>query len=150
MEDNKKYSGLDAEIEALKKKLKNGDIDKSTYDSEMEDIENIYKKKQIVESNYSEKLEEKDTFSASSLVSETSVNLDDIKKSSILYNTLLSCLLRQGSRLKKHSHESIMEDFRNKFGENSEDNKIEIYVIKNTDIGMEEFKSSADESERNG
>ncbi len=98
--------------------------------------------------SYNEKRDEKSPFSSSSLISENAdIDIETIKKSSVLYNTLLSCLLEQGSRLAKHSHESIMEDFRNKFGENSEDNKIEVFIVKNTDIDMKEFRDSADDSE---
>ena len=87
--------------------------------------------------------------SASSIVSNTDITLEDIKRSSELYNVLLSYLLKQGNKLKKHSHESVMEDFKSKFGENSDDNRIEVFFISGTDINMDDFKKDADDSELN-
>jgi len=91
--------------------------------------------------------ENKSVGSASGLLDSLEVKQEEIKNSKSLYNCLLSNILSQSIRIPKHAHESIMEDFTQRFGSNSEENIISIREIKKTDISLEEFRKKCEISE---
>lgn len=98
----------------------------------------------IIKNYFNEKKRNIDIGSASGLLNETEISQEEIKNDIALYNCLLSNLLSQSIRIPKHSHESIMQDFVERFGSNSDDNTIKIRKIERTEITLEDFRKKCD------
>jgi len=97
---------------------------------------------------FRKQMENKSVGSSSGLLDSLGVKQEEIKNNGSLYNCLLSNILSQSIRIPKHAHESIMEDFTQRFGSNSEENIISIREIKNTEISLEDFRKKCDISEQ--
>lgn len=82
--------------------------------------------------------------SASGLVSDGVVDVDEVRRSVELYSLIKGAILRQGVSLPRHAHESIMDDFLETFGKQAESNVCTVKVIDNTSIDIEEFKRESE------
>lgn len=83
-----------------------------------------------------------DVGSVSGLLAQSAdISEEDIKTQKVLYNTILSEILRQGAHLPKHAHESVVADFNSRFEHTQEDNSARVYFIEDAGIGIKDFYS---------